>query len=139
MCSWNWEMKFKLNYLSHNSTSINAFELFFHCTVIYQDISWSTYLFKDIQYTESYKHVLMYQYQEAKTSVLQWHNWSPPIRNSILQHQESTEVTTKILYQLMLTSEPCQFHENCLQLLHIYNRDGTFCLIKLFYLKQIYF
>ena len=43
---------------------------------------------------------------EERASTFQWGKWSAPIRNSILQHREATEVTMKALLQFKLTGEP---------------------------------
>ena len=48
---------------------------------------------KYILYTKSHRHVLALEVLEARNSAFQWGKWSPPIRNSFLQHQGTMEVT----------------------------------------------
>ena len=72
---------------------------------------------KYIWYIELCKYALVLRVQEARVSTFRLGKWILPIRNSIVQHQEATEVTVKILSQLMLSAEPCQVHEYCPQLL----------------------
>ena len=72
-----------------------------------------------IQYTKLHRHALVLRVQEARASAFWWGKWGPPIRNSILQYWEATEVTVKIIHQLMLTGEAYQVCEYCPQPLHI--------------------
>ena len=87
--------------------SINVFELFFR---LCRTCPGALVLLNYISYTKSCKHALASGVQEARVSTFpfQWGKSSLPIRNSILQHQEATEVTVRTLLWWLTTTNKKQ-------------------------------